>query len=50
MTGGLTGVWVRRAVAQAEACASAEAERERGHGVADSVPDGPIPAAARLAC
>ena len=22
---------------------SAEAERERGHGVADSVPDGPIP-------
>jgi len=41
--GGVARVWVRRAFTQGEACVSAEPERERGHGVADSVPDGPIP-------
>ena len=46
--GGLARAWVRRAFAQGEAYVSAEPERERGHGVADSVPDGPMPSPTRL--
>ncbi len=40
---GPASVWVRRALTEGEACVAPSLSVERGHGVADAVPDGPIP-------